>query len=624
MTEFKSGNPSHPSTSDNMEKNSGLYVHTVSEACRLLPSASRWNSIELEFNLLPTSLISDNTPSNYSKSIDYNLIISNKKHFKRFIYISVSLVFVIVAIVLLLHFLPLKHAPQDSSKNLTVPLNQALLFFDAQKSGVLPNNLIKFRGDSGLEDGNFGDTHVDLVGGFYDSGNNIKFTFPTAYTVTLLSWTVIEYHQKYADIGELEHIKDIIKWGSDYLLKVFVPSNSTSDPTILYSQVGSTNNSTKIDNDINCWQRPEDMTYQRPVSICRTNSSDLAGEIIAALSATSLVFKDDKAYSIELIKAAEKLFELVIRDPNKQGTYTMDDDCGGEARKFYNSSGYLDEVVWGGSWLFFATGNNSYLRYATEKFELAVNEELTLEKGVFSWNNKLAASAVLLTRLRYFRDPGYPYEETLEPSSNMTDLLMCSYLSHQSFNKTPGGLILLRPDLNAPLQYAAAASFLSKLYSDYLYIMQSSGRSCSTSSFSIEMLHKFSIAQASIFKRNNPMKMSYLVGFGDHFPTQVHHRGASISWDNRRYSCPEGNRWLYSKDPNPNVLIGSMVAGPTQDDNFSNARDKPEYTEPSISGNAALVAALIALHDPPRDSSSLKGFNGGIDKLGIFSNIRVK
>lgn len=99
------------------------------------------------------------------------------------------------------------------------------------------NSSVSFRGDSGLQDGN--SSSQNLVGGFYDSGNNIKFSFPTAYTITLLSWTVIEYHQKYADIGELEHVKDIIKWGSDYLLKLFIPppSNSTSSSTtILFSQ----------------------------------------------------------------------------------------------------------------------------------------------------------------------------------------------------------------------------------------------------------------------------------------------------------------------------------------------------------------------------------------------------
>lgn len=97
---------------------------------------------------------------------------------------------------------------------------------------------IKFRGDSGLNDGKAGNINANLVGGFYDSGNNIKFSFTTAYTVTLLSWSVIEYHKKYADIGELDHIKNIIQWGSDYLLNVFIPSN-TSEGSIIYSQVSS-------------------------------------------------------------------------------------------------------------------------------------------------------------------------------------------------------------------------------------------------------------------------------------------------------------------------------------------------------------------------------------------------
>ena len=88
-----------------------------------------------------------------------------------------------------------------------------------------------------MDDGVSSNKPDGLVGGFYDSGNNIKFTFPTAYTITLLSWSVIEYHSKYADMNELDHVKDIIKWGTDYLLKVFVAPNSTSDQTIIYSQV---------------------------------------------------------------------------------------------------------------------------------------------------------------------------------------------------------------------------------------------------------------------------------------------------------------------------------------------------------------------------------------------------
>lgn len=105
-------------------------------------------------------------------------------------------------------------------------------------AGILPKDFkVGFRGNSSLNDGDDGKIAADLVGGYYDSGNNIKFSFSTAYTVTLLSWSVIEYQEKYAEIGELDHIKDIIKWGSEYLLKLFILPNSTSDSSTLYSQV---------------------------------------------------------------------------------------------------------------------------------------------------------------------------------------------------------------------------------------------------------------------------------------------------------------------------------------------------------------------------------------------------
>ena len=111
-------------------------------------------------------------------------------------------------------------------------------------AGVLPkNNPVKFRGDSGLKDVDPRQNNASLVGGFYDSGNNIKFSFPTAHTITLLSWSVIEYRQKYEAMGQLDHVMDIIKWGSDYLLKLFVPSSdSKSKPDLVYSQVNELTN----------------------------------------------------------------------------------------------------------------------------------------------------------------------------------------------------------------------------------------------------------------------------------------------------------------------------------------------------------------------------------------------
>ncbi|XP_025014373.2 endoglucanase 25 [Ricinus communis] len=606
-----------PSSNSGVDHNPAMYVHSISGAGRLLPSASQWNSIELDFSLFPNSKTNyDSIPSRYSKSFEYELIITDRQYFKRFLYISVVIVLLVIATVLLVHFLPHQNKLHGNSKNLTLALSQALIFFDAQKSGNYPNNSpVKFRGNSGLQDGD--SVPGGLVGGFYDSGNNIKFSFPVAYTITLLSWTVIEYHQKYADIGELDHVKDIIRWGSDYLLEVFVPSNSTSDPITIYSQVGSAGNGTGGDNDISCWQRPEDMSYARTVSACDGTASDLAGEIMASFSAASVVFREDNAYSGRLIRAAEFLFEVATKNDTGhiQGTNTNIETCGGQARLFYDSSGYKDELVWGGTWLFFATGNNSYLQYATDHFSAAEEEEAISEKGIFSWNNKLTANVILLTRLLYFRDMGFPFEDRLGSSSNATNLLICSYLSQGTFNRTPGGLILLSSDYAGPIQFAATASFLSKLYSDYLELQLRSGISCTSDDFSLEMLRDFARSQVNYILGDNPRKMSYMVGFGNQYPTHVHHRAASIPWDGRSYTCQEGDRWLQSKYQNPNILYGAMVAGPDPFDNFLDERDKPQFTEPSIASNAGLVAALVALHDSD-------GINSGIDRDGIFKHIR--
>ncbi|XP_059280111.1 endoglucanase 10-like [Lycium ferocissimum] len=611
----------------NSEKfNSVQYVHTISEAGRLLPSASRWNSIELDFNLLPQSSLNENfesLPSRFSKFVDFNLFVKDKIHFKRFVVVAAFIILIIPSLILLKHFYPPRNNHNGSSHNITLALNKALLFFDAQKSGpFVENSLIRFRGNSGMNDGHGSEKHPNLVGGFYDAGNNIKFSFTTAYAVTLLSWTVIEYHEKYEDIGELDHVKDIIKWGSLYLLKLFVPQdNSSSTSAIIYSQVGG--NNSNAENDLTCWQRPEDMNYIRRGSVCDISSaSDLAGEMVAAMSAASLVLKEDKDISEKLVKAAEELF-IRANGTDKKGTYTTTDECGGQARLFYNSTSHEDELVWGGIWLFFATGNKTYLKYATENFASAVEEQVASDEGVFDWNNKISAISILLTRIRYFRDLGYPYESSFISSTNKIDLLMCSYTSDLKYSKTEGGLIILKPGTDAALlQYAVTATFLSKLYSDYLLLLLTPRRSCSNSAFSSEILQEFSQSQVNYILGDNPLKMSYVVGYGDTYPVQVHHRAASIPWDGKRRTCSEGNQWLNAKRANPNTIFGAMVAGPNKDDVFSDERSQPWFTEPSIASNAGLVAVLIALHDPPSGSSHSIGGNLGIDKNGMFENVK--
>lgn len=99
-------------------------------------------------------------------------------------------------------------------------------------AGKLPkHNNVSWRGSSALQDGKSDDstTFKNLVGGYYDAGDAIKFNFPQSFALTMLSWSVIEYPAKYEAAGELNHVKDIIKWGTDYLLKTFNSSADTID-----------------------------------------------------------------------------------------------------------------------------------------------------------------------------------------------------------------------------------------------------------------------------------------------------------------------------------------------------------------------------------------------------------
>ncbi|KAG2299194.1 hypothetical protein Bca52824_035666 [Brassica carinata] len=60
--------------------------------------------------------------------------------------------------------------------------------------------------------------------------------------------------------------------------------------------------------------------------------------------------------------------------------------------------------------------------------------------------------------------------------------------------------------------------------------------------------------------------MSYVVGFGERYPTHVHHRGTSVSMN--KESCKGGWRWKESKMHNLNIIQGAMAAATDKDDWF--------------------------------------------------------
>ncbi|CAN0899424.1 Endoglucanase 25 [Linum grandiflorum] len=546
-----------------------------------------------------------------NKYVDLGCIIVSRKIFLWTFGTLLAAALLTGLIVLIVKFAPRHHKPQPPPDNYTLALNKALMFFNAQRSGKLPkHNNVSWRGNSGLNDGKSDSSSLfkDLVGGYYDAGDAIKFNFPKSFAMTMLSWSVIEYSAKYEAAGELNHVKEIIKWGTDYFLKTFNHTADTIDRIVAQVGSGDTSGGITTPNDHYCWVRPEDINYVRPVTECHS-CSDLAAEMAAALASASIVFKDNKAYSQKLVHGARTLFEF-SRD--QRGRYSA---AGSEAAQFYNSTSYWDEFIWAGTWLYYATGNNSYLQLATTT-GLAKHAGAFWggpDYGVFSWDNKLVGAQVLLSRLRLFLSPGYPYEEILRTFHNQTSIVMCSYLPYfSSFNRTKGGMIELNHGRPQPLQYVVNAAFLASLYSDYLEASDTPGWYCGPNFYSTKILRQFAKTQIDYILGKNPRKMSYLVGFGKRFPKHVHHRGASIPKNKVKYNCKGGWRWRDTQKPNPNILVGAMVAGPDRQDGFRDVRKNYNYTEPTLAGNAGLVAALVSLSG---DGTS------NIDKNTIFSAV---
>ncbi|KAF2315036.1 hypothetical protein GH714_037633 [Hevea brasiliensis] len=404
-----------------------------------------------------------------------------------------------------------------------------------------------------------GEIRVDLVGGYYDAGDNVKFGFPMAFTTTMLSWSVIEFGGLMK--GELQNAKAAIRWATDYLLKV------TVHPDVIYVQVGDANK------DHSCWERPEDMDTPRSVFKVDRNSpgSDVAAETAAALAAASLVFRrSDPTYSKLLVRRAVRVFQFADEHRGAYSNGLKKNVC-----PFYCSySGYEDELLWGAAWLHKATNYPTYLNY------IQVNGQ-TL--GAAEFDNTFG---FLVQKL-----------QSLHDYKGHADNFVCSLIPGAPFSSaqyTPGGLLFKMSDSN--MQYVTSTSFLLLTYAKYLTSAHKVVN-CGGTVVTPNRLRNIAKKQVDYLLGDNPLKMSYMVGYGPKYPQRIHHRGSlpSIAAHPAMIQCSSGFSFMNSESPNPNTLVGAVVGGPDQHDKFPDQRSDYEQSEPSTYINAPLVGALAYL-----------------------------
>ncbi|KAL8491990.1 hypothetical protein ACS0TY_023550 [Phlomoides rotata] len=103
--------------------------------------------------------------------------------------------------------------------------------------------------------------------------------------------------------------------------------------------------------------------------------------------------------------------------------------------------------------------------------------------------------------------------------------------------------------------------FFSPPLHDYMLSSLTTTLSCDAQNFAPSSLRAFAISQVDYVLGKNPMRMSYVVGYGNNYPKYVHHRGASIPGDEAP-GCKDGFKWLNSDILNPNIALGALVGGP--------------------------------------------------------------
>ena len=456
-------------------------------------------------------------------------------------------------------------------------LELSLLFYEAQRSGKLPdNNRIYWRHDSMLDAGY--DADLDLSGGYYDAGDNCKFNFPQAGALTLIAWSGIDFKKGYKKAGQYQYMLDMVKWGTDYFLKCHPEKN------VFYIKVGDG----KIDHGY--WYPPEYINYKYPsYKVDKDHpGSEVAGEVAATFAAASILFKDeDSEYSETLLKHARDIYDFADK---YRGDYTSSVP---EVAQFYGTSknGIYDELEWGALWLYRATGDEKYL----EKFETLISTDKTYNScdRPINWDEKYGGVYVLSAQL--LEDERY-----LTKAHKFADTIL-------SQERTPGGLYYY-PSLSRWGSNRHAANAASNLLFLANILPDSDERK--------QTYIEFGESQINYILGDNPLHINYVVGAEENSPKSVHHRAASFTYDGN--GKPVENTF---------TLWGALAGGPGQEDDYEDDRSNYEKNEVAIDYNAGFTADLAGLIQfglGERDPQDMLHFERAWPKLSPVPNIKVE
>lgn len=435
--------------------------------------------------------------------------------------------------------------------NYAEALQMDLFFYECQQAGPLPEwNRVEWKADATMID--------EIQGGWYDAGDHVKFNLPMAFTASMMAWGLYQYPDGLEKVGEMENYVNNLEFVMDYLAAcdqgdevVFQVGNGTLDHT---------------------WWGPVEMyeygmaeqgnSYAESRASLKASDgcSAVFGGMAAALAAgyCALDGRVDDAKREGYLAAAENIFKLA--DASKSDAVYNDSNASG----FYRSSHFYDELFYSSNWLYIATGDKAYLDKATSyipNLDKELGQDILKYTWSHCWDDTMQGAMLLYA----INTNDATYINHVKKHLDYWTYEVKELEGGMRWNTTWGCL-----------RYPLNAGFLAAVASDTIL------KDKDTSDY--EEYYK---EQIDYVLGDNPLNMSYMVGFGDNYPKNPHHRTAHGSWKND-LAVPETNR---------HILYGALAGGPNEDGSYEDDRQNYINNEVADDYNAGLTALLCKMVD---------------------------
>jgi len=449
-----------------------------------------------------------------------------------------------------------------ANENYMEALAMSLYFYDSNACGTgITDGPLTWRGDChtydaeasvGNLDGSLksivdpdGDGKVDVSGGWHDAGDHVKFNHTIGFGLSSLAMSEYLNEGIYAKAGCRDHLEYEMKWGADYLMKTTYLDGSGNVAAIASIVANG-------DVDHGIWSAPEVQTYDRPIYwlTASKNNSAVCGEMASGLAGAAYIFKDSNpSYAAECIKYAKALVNF--------GKTNVGNNCDGKS--FYSTDAmYQDEMALADAWLWIC-GEGSKPTLTPDRGQyggIYDYDKYTWDKvwqGYSAMMYKATGDNVFAEELKFeLNNQGGLNEGNYNSNGWGASRYNCA--------KQMDAYVIANGDANS--SYAKGAKF-----------------------------------QLDYILGNNNFGYSFLLGYGDKWPTHIHHRAAN----------PGENGQTSADNPEAKYTNYGMLVGGPDGGGYEDHSDRYQYTECALDYNGCFaIACACAANLYGGDASTLK------------------